>query len=154
MDIRVCFFPPLPTDGCWWPCWESSAKTILIITMPPPLPESLGRRACSFNGKWEVVVVVEHQRKWLHMLPLCSILFHLCLIIKNVRCKHESFTGGSRGRCSPATRVMWRGRDGAVNGEWPWSPGDSYITNTATMLEKHCSCCISSLVILRVASIN
>lgn len=37
------------------------SKVILIIAMPPPLPESLGRRACSFNSQWEVVV--DYQRK-------------------------------------------------------------------------------------------
>lgn len=60
------------------------SKTILIIiTMPPPLPESPGKRACSFNSQvGRRLVVLERQR--LHMLPL----FHLCPVIKGERAVH------------------------------------------------------------------
>lgn len=111
-----------PTDGCWWPCWESWAKTILIIIMmPPPLPESLGRRACSFNSQvGRRLVGPERQR--LHMLPL----FHLCPVIKKecTPCRRQQsyyVKGGSE--CGGTVKTL---------------EGGGYITSSATMLEKHC----------------
>lgn len=92
-------------------------------------------------------VVVELQRKRLHMLPGYSILFHVSDHKK--MCTHHSFMGRRHRQMLPCNKTYVKGQRRASECGVTMKPlGEGYITNAAAVLKKHCHSPMLSLLTL------
>lgn len=98
-------------------------------------PRVVGRRACSFKSQWVMRGGVGGASE--KITPYASTMQHS---LSSGVSSSKTITASEEAAeaALPCDKIHVKGQKWVVT-----SPGDSYITNTAIGLEKHCSCCIS-----------